>query len=240
MSNVSSKLPRHVAIIQDGNGRWAQERGLLRMQGHVAGYETTRAIVQAAIESGIEVLSLFAFSTENWQRPRLEVEGLMMLFHRAIDEELHRFHEQNVRICFIGERDKLAQGLRDKMRHAEETTRANSGLVVQLAVSYGGRWDITEAARTLAKRCQSGDLAPEDITEEMLAGELSTHELGEPDLLIRTSGEERISNFFLWQLAYTEFYFPPCYWPDFDKVEFKKALNVYTTRQRRFGKERVC
>jgi undecaprenyl diphosphate synthase len=229
-------LPRHVAIIMDGNGRWARQRSLPRVAGHRAGVESVRSVVRACGEKGIEVLTLFAFSSENWRRPEQEVGLLMELFMTALRREVSELHRNNVRLRIIGNRDRLPERLRAQIAAAEERTAANTGLTLVVAANYGGRWDIARAARRLAERVAAGELAPADITPEGLEGGLSLHGLPEPDLFIRTGGEQRISNFLLWQLAYTELYFTRVLWPDFGRDAFEDALASFATRQRRFGR----
>ncbi|MFZ5593513.1 MAG: isoprenyl transferase [Pseudomonadota bacterium] len=235
-SNPKTSLPRHVAIIMDGNGRWAKKRFLPRIAGHKAGVEAVRGVVRACARRGIEALTLFAFSTENWRRPKSEVGLLMELFMMALERETLRLHEGNVRLKVIGERGALSQKLQDRIAEAEALTAANTGLTVVVAANYGGRWDITQAAQAVARKVVAAELQPAQITEDLLAQHMSLHGLPEPDLFIRTGGEERISNFLLWQLAYTEFYFTETLWPDFDERVFEDALNSFTTRQRRFGR----
>ncbi len=227
--------PRHVAIIMDGNGRWASRRQLPRIAGHRAGVENVRALVRRAATLGVEVLTLFAFSSENWRRPPLEVRLLMDLFVLALDQEAQRLHENNVQLRVIGDRTAFPSRLQASIADAEALTRGNTGLKLVIAANYGGHWDITEATRQLAVEVAAGRLQPADITPEHLAARLSLADLPEPDLFIRSGGEERVSNFLLWQLAYTEFYFTECLWPDFDEDQFDLALASFTHRQRRFG-----
>ncbi len=221
--------PRHVAIIMDGNGRWAQGRGRARTFGHRAGLRAARKIVRAAGRAGVEVLTLFAFSQENWKRPETEVSLLMQLFVTTLAREINSLHKNNIRVRFIGDHSDFAPGLRDEMRRAEALTIANHGMQLLIAVGYGGQWDIAQAAQRLAERGQV-------ITVESLEATLATQEVPAPDLLIRTGGESRISNFLLWQLAYTELFFSPILWPDFDDAAFADALAWYGSRQRRFGR----
>ena len=228
-------LPRHVAIIMDGNGRWAQRQHKPRVAGHRAGVEVVRQLVQACGELGIEALTLFAFSSENWRRPAREVGFLMELFLMALEREVRKLHRHNVRLRIIGERSAFPPKIQQRIQEAESLTGNNTGLKLSIAANYGGRWDITEAARQLAEAVQAGDLTPADITPERLAERLCLHDLPEPDLFIRTGGEQRISNFLIWQLAYTELYFTPVLWPDFDREEFEKAVISFSHRQRRFG-----
>lgn len=232
----NESLPRHVAIVMDGNGRWAARRRLPRFAGHRAGVEAVKGIVQACGEKGIEVLTLFAFSSENWQRPEEEVERLMRLFMTALKQQARKLHEHSIRLEVIGERRAFNDMLREQISLAEELTRANTGLRLVIAANYGGRWDLTRACREIAVRVRDGRLDPESITPELVDGFLSLSEMPVPDLLIRTGGEMRISNFLIWHLAYTELYFTDILWPDFDPYTFDKALGVYARRQRRFGR----
>ena len=232
---MQSNLPRHVAIIMDGNGRWARRRQLPRIAGHRAGVENVRVIVKYCAESGIDTLTLFAFSSENWRRPPTEVKLLFALFVRVLQQEVERLHEAGVRLRVVGDRLPFPRKLQDCIARAEERTRDNRELNLVIAANYGGRWDIAQAARTLATRVAAGELDPTQITPDLIETELVLADLPEPDLFIRSGGEQRISNYLLWQLAYTELYFTECLWPDFDTEEFEKALKSYATRQRRFG-----
>ncbi len=232
---IRRSLPRHIAIIMDGNGRWAQARGLPRHRGHKAGVEAVRGVVERCAEAGVEVLTLFAFSSENWRRPPTEVRLLMELFIATLGREARRLHRNNVRLRVIGEREAFPPRLQARIRSAEELTAGNGGLTLVIAGNYGGRWDIAQAARHLATRVAAGELAPADITPERLQPHLSLHDLPEPDLFIRTGGEQRISNFLLWQLAYAELYFTEVLWPDFKAQELEHALDWFSRRQRRFG-----
>lgn len=229
-------VPRHVAMIMDGNGRWAKKRFLPRIAGHRAGVETVRNAVQVCGQHGIEVLTLFAFSSENWRRPQSEVSLLMDLFLTALGRETRRLHENNVRLKIIGERSGFSEKLQEKIIEAEQLTAANSGLTLVVAANYGGRWDITQAARAVVQKVQAQQMTVSQVTEDVLAQHLSMAGLPEPDLFIRTGGEERISNFLLWQLAYTEFYFTDTLWPDFSASLFEDALVSFSKRQRRFGR----
>ena len=234
---VFMKLPKHIAIVMDGNGRWAKKRGLPRIAGHKTGVESVRVIVKACVEKKIDVLTLFAFSTENWQRPQDEVSYLMkQLFVTALESEIEELHKSNVQFRVIGETKCLAKKLQQKIYASEKLTANNSGLKLIIAISYSGRWDIIEAARQLGAEIERGELAPQDITIKKFHSKTCLHDLPEPDLFIRTSGEQRISNFMLWQLAYTELYFTEVLWPDFREAEFAEALAVYGQRTRRFGK----
>ena len=231
-----SGAPRHIAIIMDGNGRWAERRRLPRIAGHRAGVEAARGVVRACAERGVEVLTLFAFSSENWRRPQREVGLLMELFMTSLQEEASHLDEHDVRARFIGDQSLFPQRLREAIAEAERVTCHNRGLLLIIAANYGGRWDLTQAARALAQRAADGDLEPEAIDEALLARELCLYGLPEPDLFVRTGGEQRISNFLLWQLAYTELYFAECMWPDFGPAELEDALHAFATRQRRFGR----
>ncbi|MEQ1581381.1 MAG: polyprenyl diphosphate synthase [Steroidobacteraceae bacterium] len=228
-------VPRHVAVIMDGNGRWAAARSLPRHAGHRAGLKSVRAAIETCAKAGVEVLTLFAFSSENWKRPRDEVSLLMSLFLEALDREISDLHKNGIKVRFIGDLTQLSTALQGRMRDAELLTRGNSRLTVLIAMAYGGRWDITQAAQSLARQCAAGTLAPEQIDEERLAGELALDGLPDPDLFIRTGGDQRISNFLLWNLAYTELYFCDALWPDFGDAELRLALEQFASRERRFG-----
>ncbi|MGE0081825.1 MAG: polyprenyl diphosphate synthase [Thiohalomonadaceae bacterium] len=231
-----SRLPRHVAMIMDGNGRWARKRFLPRFAGHQAGLETVRLMVKLCLEKGIETLTLFAFSSENWRRPPEEVGLLMDLFLNALEREVRKLNEYGVRLRIIGDRSAFGAELQRRIAEAEELTAGNTALNLVIAANYGGRWDIAQAARRLAEAVRDGRLDPADITSDRLAGELSLADLPEPDLFVRTGGEQRVSNFLLWQLAYAELYFTPILWPDFDAAAFEDALASFAARQRRFGR----
>ena len=235
ISPARKSVPRHVAVIMDGNGRWARERSLPRHAGHRAGVKAVRETVELSAARGVECLTLFAFSSENWQRPQEEVSKLMGLFVEALRREVAELHQNNVRLRFIGARHQLDTKLINKIGDAERLTAANSGLSLQVAVAYGGRWDIVEAARAVAAKVDRGDIGPDDIDEETFAAELQLAGLPDPDLLIRTGGERRISNFLLWSLAYVELWFNDVLWPDFGQHEFDQALEFYASRQRRYG-----
>lgn len=227
--------PRHVAIIMDGNGRWASRRGRVRAMGHRAGARSTRAVVESASDLGIEVLTLFAFSSENWNRPAAEVRVLMDLFLRTIRREIADLHKNNVCLRFIGDRRRLSAALKKEMEQAEALTAGNQKLDLLVAIDYGGHWDITRAARQLAQQCVAGELRPEDINESRFAQGLSLANVSAPDLFIRTGEERRVSNFLLWDLAYSELYFCDTLWPDFDAQALAAAVNWYTGRERRYG-----
>ncbi|MDM7323341.1 MAG: polyprenyl diphosphate synthase [Gammaproteobacteria bacterium] len=228
-------VPVHVAIIMDGNGRWAEQRGYPRVFGHRQGATALRTTVRTCAERGVRVLTVFAFSSENWRRPSSEVGALMQLFLQSLRHEVRRLHEAGVRLRFIGERSRFDPVLQARMAEAEELTASNERMTLVVAVNYGGRWDITQAARALAGEVASGRLAPEAVDEITLVRHLALGDLPEPDLLIRTGGEQRISNFLLWQLAYAELYFTPVLWPDFDAEALDRALAWYAGRERRFG-----
>lgn len=227
--------PRHVAIIMDGNNRWAKARRLKGVAGHKAGVDAVRAVVEICAREGVEVLTLFAFSSENWRRPKDEVSALMKLFLFALEREVRKLHRNNIRLRIIGDRSAFSASLREHMESAEALTRDNSGMTLVIAANYGGHWDITQAARKVSEQVRVGQLAPSDITDDLIQQNLSIGDLPMPDLMIRTAGEQRISNFMLWHLAYTELYFSPVYWPDFQQEEMLKALQAYAGRQRRFG-----
>ena len=231
----SAAVPRHVAIIMDGNNRWARQRGLKSEAGHRAGVEVIRGLLSASREAGIEVVTLFAFSSENWQRPSLEVQALMALFSRYLDKETRQLHEDGVRLRFIGERERFSAGMRKQMDYSEQLTRFNRDMQLVIAVDYGGQWDIANAARQLGQELLDGRLTLADINAEALDQRVALADLPKPDLCIRTAGEQRISNFMLWQLAYSELYFADCLWPDFDERELQAALDAYAERDRRFG-----
>jgi undecaprenyl diphosphate synthase len=228
-------LPRHVAIIMDGNGRWAQRRRRPRMIGHRAGARAVNRTIDVCLARGIQALTLFAFSSENWGRPTEEVDALMKLFLHALDREVAELHRRGVRVRFIGERSRFAAGIRERMQQAETATAGNDRLTLAIAASYGGRQDIALAARALAEDVAAGRLAPEQIDESLLAERVALADLPAPDLFIRTGGDTRISNFLLWQLAYTELWFTETLWPDFDEQVLQQALDDYARRERRFG-----
>lgn len=233
---TKTRLPRHIAIIMDGNGRWARQRQLPRVSGHHHGVAAARAVVEACAAQGIEILTLFAFSSENWRRPQSEVGPLMELFLNALQQEADKLDQNQVRLTVIGDRGAFASGLRDCIARVEQLTANNSGLHLIIAANYGGRWDITEAARQIAAKVETGELVSEQIDDALFGRYLCLGDLPEPDLFIRTGGEQRISNFLLWNLAYTELYFTESLWPDFGPDQLQAALNWYGTRQRRFGR----
>jgi undecaprenyl diphosphate synthase len=228
-------VPAHVAIIMDGNGRWAAARGLPRVEGHRRGVEAVRRTVRASIEMGIRYLTVFSFSSENWRRPAEEVRDLMGLLKRFIRNDLADLHGRNVRIRVIGERDRLAEDLRSLLVEAETLTRDNTGLVLVVAFNYGSRQEIANAAASLARDVAAGRLRPDEITPELIDGRLQTSDIPDPDLIIRTSGEQRLSNFLLWQSAYAELVFTPVLWPEFDRAALEAAIAEFRGRERRFG-----
>lgn len=229
-------LPTHVAIIMDGNGRWAKERLLNRIKGHEKGAEAVRAIIRSCREIGISILTLYAFSTENWQRPKGEVAALMTLLKKFLESELKEMMDNNIRLNAIGQIERLPEDVQQALHHAMSSTKNNTGLILNLALSYGGRADIVQAVREITKKIRDGRIDPDAITAELVAQHLYTREMPDPDLLIRTSGEMRVSNFLLWQIAYSEIYVTKTLWPDFGRDEFIHILKDYQRRERRFGK----
>lgn len=225
--------PQHIAIIMDGNGRWAKERGMERSSGHEAGVETVHRITEAASQMGVRYLTLYAFSTENWNRPESEVAALMSLIISSMEEEL--FMRNNVRLRLIGDIARLPEAVRKSILGTVERTAGNTGLTVIIALSYSSKWELTEAMRTIAKRVQAGELLPETISETTIGEALNTAEYPDPELLIRTGGEVRLSNFLLWQTAYSELYFCDTYWPDFQSSDLQTAIDYYNRKERRFG-----
>lgn len=237
MSNTTDRVPAHVAIIMDGNGRWARERGLERYEGHRAGVNTVRTIVRTAAQNpGIRYLTLYVFSTENWGRPQEEVDMLMELLCRSIINELPELQEGGVRVQVIGDRDRMSQKVNDHIALIERDTAQGTSLNLLLCINYSSRDELTRAARRIARRVADGRLSPEEITPRTIEEELYTHGVPDPDLIIRTGREQRLSNFLLWQGAYSELYFTPVYWPDFGNADFEAALTEFAKRHRRFGK----
>jgi undecaprenyl diphosphate synthase len=232
----ADRIPRHIAIIMDGNGRWARSRMLPRYVGHREGVKTVRRIVEACIERNIAVLTLFAFSSENWRRPSDEVSLILNLFVTTLKKEVAVLHGNGVRLRFIGDRAAFSGKLRELIDESEAITRDNTRMELVIAANYGGQWDITEAGRAIARRVAAGELQPDDITPQLMAEEISLADLPPPDLFIRTGGEQRISNFMLWQLAYTELYFTDVLWPAFGVADLDEAMLWYANRQRRFGR----
>lgn len=230
-----SGVPRHVAVIMDGNGRWARKRALPRIAGHRKGQERVREMVRICGDKGIRHLTLFAFSSENWARPADEVQALMDLFGRALEQEIGKLHESKVRFRVIGDTSRFATRLQAAIRDAETLTQDNAVLNLNIAANYGGRWDVAQASAEIARRVAAGELRVDEINADTVGRFVCLADAPEPDLFIRTGGESRVSNFLLWQLAYTELYFTPILWPDFDAEQFEQALAWYTSRQRRFG-----
>ena len=228
----AEKIPRHVAIIMDGNGRWAISRGLPRLAGHKAGTENLRRIIRATVEFGIKYLTIYAFSTENWGRPTEEVQGLMGILQDVIDRELNELHQEGVQLRHIGRLERLDPKIQAKVLRAIDLTKNNNKLVLNIAWNYGGRDEIVCAIQKIIK----DGIPPEDITDELVSHYMFTAGVPDPDLVIRTSGELRVSNFLIWQVAYSEWYVTPTYWPDFDREEYRRALETYANRERRFGK----
>ncbi|WP_417669006.1 isoprenyl transferase [Roseibium sp.] len=234
----SEPLPggvRHVGVIMDGNGRWAQARGLSRTEGHRHGLDTLRKLIRHTVSVGLEYLTIYSFSSENWSRPETEVSFLMSLLRRFVQRDLSEIHQANVRIRVIGDRDDLESGIRQLLVDAEDLTRNNTGMTLVVAFNYGSRNEITRAVRALAEQVADGRLSPSDIDAQSIDDNLDTAGIPDPDLIIRTSGEMRLSNFLMWQAAYSEFYFCQCHWPDFDEAAFDQALLDYAGRERRFG-----
>lgn len=231
-----ASLPGHVAIVMDGNGRWAYARGQARYRGHQAGARAAESVIETSARLGISTVSLFAFSSENWQRPVSEVQQLMKLFRRSLKQAVPELDGNGVRIRFIGARDAFPSDLQRSMGEAESRTADNRRLLLNIAAGYGGRWDVVAATRQLAREAAEGRLAPAEIDEETVRRRLSLADVTEPDLFIRTGGERRVSNFFLWQLAYTELYFTDTLWPDFDQEAYMRALEAFAARDRRFGR----
>lgn len=236
LSGEGAVSPKHVAIIMDGNGRWARKRGLPRVAGHRKGVDAVRRIIEFSAKSGIQMLTVFAFSSENWRRPPQEVTRLMELFVEALDKDVKDLHRNNIRFKVIGDVASLSETIQQRIERSEEMTAGNTGMVFNVALNYGGRWDIVEACRRFAYKVQAGEATADVLDEKMLDSQLSTSGSPDPDLFIRTGGEKRISNFLLWQLAYTELYFTDALWPDFDQGEYESALEWYSSRQRRFGR----
>lgn len=228
-------IPKHVAIIMDGNGRWAKQRGKERYEGHLMGVEAVRGVTRAAVRNGVKWLTLYAFSTENWGRPQAEVDAIMELFCRTVLKEGKELAEQGVRVKIMGERTRFSDEVLEMIEHIEKLTAEGDRLTVVLAFNYSSRREMVLAAQSLAERVASGELKAEDINEEVFAQSLMTAEVPDPDLIIRTSGECRLSNFLLWQASYSEFYFPEVLWPDFTEEEFDKAMEVFARRERRYG-----
>jgi len=230
------QIPKHIAIIMDGNGRWAKSKGNIRSYGHKAGVDSVRDITEACAQIGVKYLTLYAFSTENWGRPKIEVNALMRLLANSLRKEAENLNENNIKLETIGQIDRFPKKCQRELQEAIELTEGNDRLHLCLALSYSGRWDITEAVKKLAHQVKDGNIDPEDIDDEMISGHLSTADIPDPELIIRTSGEYRLSNFLLWQLAYSELYITETYWPDFRRNELYKAIQSFQQRERRFGK----
>lgn len=235
-SGDDKKIPQHIAIIMDGNGRWAQAQGKGRVAGHKAGVESVRAVVKGARKAGVKALTLFAFSSENWQRPEKEVSVLMDLFMFVLTKEVKRLHKNDIRFQVVGDLSRFSDKLQKSIKKSELLTQNNTGLVLSIAANYGGRWDIANAAKQLANQVQNNEISLDEINEDALHQHTCLADLPVLDLLIRTGGDYRISNFLLWQAAYAEFYFTQTLWPDFHEQEFEKAIDVFDQRERRFGK----
>lgn len=232
---ANQSIPKHVAIIMDGNGRWAQQRGKMRVAGHKAGVSSVRQVVSVASRLGIQSLTLFAFSSENWRRPESEVSALMELFMFVLGREVKKLHESNIRLRIIGETHKFSERLQKKIDEAEALTANNSGMLLNVAANYGGRWDLAQAARRIGRKVRDGVIDPNLIDEEIFAQHLCMPDIADVDLLIRTGGDHRLSNFLLWQIAYAEFFFTPTLWPDFGEDAFLAAIASFVSRERRFG-----
>jgi undecaprenyl diphosphate synthase len=230
------RIPKHIAIVMDGNGRWAKRQNRPRFWGHKRGVERVRSTVEGCLDLGVEALTLFAFSTENWKRPEEEVSFLMGLFVSSLNKEVKRLHKNGIRLRIIGETGRFPQQLQEAIIEAEMLTQHNSKLFLNIAANYGGRWDITKATQQLCRHVAEGKLDPEKVTSELLHQQILLSDLPEPDLFIRTGGEQRISNFLLWQMAYCELFFTDLYWPEFDREALKVAIDSFAERQRRFGR----
>jgi undecaprenyl diphosphate synthase len=228
-------IPHHVAIVMDGNGRWANKQFLPRTAGHREGVKAVRNTIEACAKSGIKVLTLFAFSSENWKRPKTEVVSLMDLFVSSLEKEVKKLNENGVRLNFIGDRTQFSQNLQDKIEESEQVTLSNDKFLLNIAANYGGRWDIVQACKRLCQKVQDKQLKIEDISEQVFASQLSTDSIPDPDLFIRTAGEQRISNFLIWQMAYTEFYYTDVFWPEFNEQQLHLALEQFSQRKRKFG-----
>ncbi len=233
---IIDRLPRHIAVIMDGNGRWAKEQGKMRVFGHQHGVDAVRNITEACAELGVEFLTLYAFSTENWNRSSFEVDALMSLLTQALKTEVKTLNDNNIRLDAVGDLTRLPKLQYNALMSAIENTKDNTRMTLTLCLSYSGRWELTETVKKIAGKVKNGELNPEDINEKMVCDNLATSYMPDPELLIRTSGEIRISNFLLWQLAYSELYFTKKYWPDFSKEDLYEAIIDYQSRERRFGK----
>ena len=232
----SGKLPAHIAIIMDGNGRWAQKKGNIRLHGHKAGVKSVRDVTESCAQLGVNYLTLYAFSTENWNRPASEINGLMKLLVQSLRDEAETLQKNDIKLITIGQTNRLPAKCRTQLQEVMDLTKNNKRMQLCLALSYSGRWDITEAVRSITHEVQKGNIAPEDVNDDLISSYLSTANIPDPDLIIRTSGEYRISNFLLWQLAYSELYITHTYWPDFRRDELYEAIRSYQSRDRRYGK----
>ena len=233
---IIDRLPRHIAVIMDGNGRWAKEQGKMRVFGHQHGVDAVRNVTEACAELGVEYLTLYAFSTENWNRSSFEVDALMSLLTQALKTEVKTLNDNNIRLDAVGDLTRIPKLQYNALMSAIENTKDNTRMTLTLCLSYSGRWELTETVKKIARKVKNGELNPEDINEKMVSDNLATSYMPDPELLIRTSGEIRISNFLLWQLAYSELYFTKKYWPDFSKEDLYEAIIDYQSRERRFGK----
>jgi undecaprenyl diphosphate synthase len=231
----SGEIPVHIAIIMDGNGRWARKRGLPRVAGHKRGVDSVRDTVEACAQLGVKYLTLYTFSTENWNRPKEEVSTLMRLLVRSLKDETDELHQNDIRLTTIGDTNALPDEVQKQLAEAKKKTMNNKRMTLNLALSYSGRWELLESFKSIAQKVQSGELDPKNITENCISESLTTKDIPDPDLLIRTSGEFRVSNFLLWQIAYTEFYISDAYWPEFRRKHLYQAINVFQSRERRFG-----
>ncbi len=231
-----NKIPKHIAIIMDGNGRWAKQRNQERVYGHQKGAEAARNVTRAACEVGLEYLTIYAFSKENWKRPQSEVDSLMELLVRGITENLDEFNSLNIRLKIIGDLERLPENVQKTVQKAIDTTKSNTGLTLVVALNYGSRWEIIEAVKSIANQVKTNQITVDEIDEKLFSDNLQTREIPDPDFMIRTSGEYRISNFLLWQISYAEFYFSEKFWPDFGKNELYEAIIDYQSRERRYGK----
>ncbi len=234
MSKKSS-IPYHVAIVMDGNGRWANKRFLPRTAGHREGVKAVRHTIEACANAGVKVLTLFTFSSENWKRPKIEVKSLMDLFVSSLEKDVNKLHENGVRLKFIGDRTQFSQKLQDKIEESEQFTANNQNFSLNIAANYGGRWDVVQACKNICQKVQDQQLKISDITEKEFSNYLSTSALPDPDLFIRTAGEQRVSNFLIWQMAYTEFYYTDVFWPEFDEQQLHLAIEEFSQRKRKFG-----
>ncbi|MEH6443416.1 MAG: polyprenyl diphosphate synthase [Oceanospirillaceae bacterium] len=230
------ELPQHIAIIMDGNNRWAKKRFLPSLAGHKAGVKSVRSVIEGCVELGVKSLSLFAFSTENWKRPALEVKGLMELFGIALDRETKKLHKNNIRLIVIGDKSGFSESLQRRINNAEQLTKDNTGLILNIAANYGGQWDIVQAAKSFARDCLAGKHTVEELDASLFNQYVHLADQAKPDLCIRTGGESRISNFLVWQMAYTEYHFVDFLWPDFNKQHLVEAIKDFTSRERRFGR----